>query len=434
MLIPYPYQQEAIDIGVQRNLLCADKCGLGKTLVGIEIARIVQQSNPYPVLVVCTKGARLQWSYAILEQLSNGLSNGRTHILDNVDDYDYAGSGTQSLDWFIIHYAALRKVIKKRLIARTYFSTIVADEVHRIKTKSSQQTKGLKRLLSHRKIGLSATPMEKSPSELWSVLNWMYPEKFRAYQGFRARYVQIEKHPWFGYEQEVGPKNADKLAQKIANIFIQRTKEDVRPDLPPLTETRVPLMLSDQVRGAYDAVNTADDILVTVEDEELLIANTLAKIMKLRQLLSNGWNKFTSDKLEYAKAYVRDNPDEGVAIFSVFRDTAIRISRDLKVPLMIAGEEYDVQKNRPQVIVGTIKKLGESHDMPWLDTALFVDCEWSTILMEQARDRIHRINITTGKQALYLYHPGTVDELVFDALDKKWSNIQIVQEYIRRYA
>ncbi len=437
MLQPYPHQSEAISVGAQRNLLCADKCGLGKTLIGIETARIVQKDHPHPILVVCTKGARLQWEYAIREQLSNALSNTATHILDRVSDYDFVGEGTDSTDWFIIHYAALRKLVKDDLLARTYFSTIILDEAHRIKNRRAQQTRGVKKLVSYRKVCLTATPIEKAPDELWSLLNFLYRDRFRGYYGFKARFVEIEKHPWFGYEQVIGPKNVEELARLLSGIFIQRTKEEVREDMPPLTSSRIPVDTNPRLLRAYNEVKTAGDILVEVTglDDELLILNAMAKITKLRQLLSNGLGTFTSEKQEYVVDYITNNPDESVIIFTAFRKTAKELAGRLSVPCIIGQHSnIDIQQQKPQVLVGTIRKLGESHDLPWIDTAIFVDSEWSTVLMEQARDRIHRINIISPKQALFLYHPGTVDELVFSALDEKWANLEIVQEYIRRYA
>ncbi len=435
MLEPYPYQKVAIELGIQRNMLCADKCGLGKTLVGIEIVRNIQQERPGPALIVCTKGAKLQWAYAIADQMPAYIKVLDTHR-NFTDEMRKASVGANGNIWYIIHFAALRKVLKKDPIARTYFSVIVVDEAHRIKNRRAQQTKGVKQLLSFRKIALTATEMEKAPDDMWSILNWLYPALFSGYYGFRARYTVIEKHPYFGYEKVVGSKNVEELAKKLEGLYVKRTKEEVRKDLPSLTEQRVPLELNSKVRRSDTKIKTAGDILVEVEGEELLIANTLARIMKRRQLTSNGMGLYpTTDKIEWVKNYVEDNPDTNILIFSVFRATAQHLAEELSAPLVIGNAKRpDVARLRPNLLVGTIKAMGESYDLPWMDVAIFVDCEWSTTLMEQARDRIHRINITSPKLALYLYHPDTVDDLVFEALDNKWDTLTVVSEYLRRYS
>lgn len=428
-LTPFPYQREAIDLGTQHNLLCADACGLGKTLTGIEIARGIQAAHPHPVLIVCNKSTKLQWAQAIANQ-EPSVDINVVHTQAEFTDA-HNGRGANDLGWYIIHFAALRKVKVGDPITRTYFSTIVVDEAHRIKNRKAQQTRGVKKLLSYRKIALTATEMERSPEDLWSILNFLEPNKWRGFYAFAAKYVQYEVHPYFGWKKAVGPKNLEDLAKKLRGRYIKRTKEEVREDLPPLREERVPIELNPSLQGAYMEIKTAGDILVPIGDEEHIIPNVLARIMKLRQLTSNGLGQFTSDKLEYVTTYVEDNPDANIVIFSSFRETAQLLARKLKAPLIIGGHTSDLS-DKPRLLVGTTAALGESFDLPWMDVAIFVESEWSSTVMAQAKDRIHRINITDPKLALYLYHPGTVDELIFEALDKKWTNLELVQAYLRR--
>lgn len=440
MLVPYPYQELAIAKAVERNFLCADKCGLGKTLIGIETALRVQREHQHPVLVVCKLASSLQWMYSIQEQEPAAYIK-RLHTLR---DFEVEAADSENLShttgWYIIHWEALRKLKTKDILARTYFSTMIADEAHRMKNRRAQQTRGIKRLVGFRKLALTATDIEKSPGDMWSILNWMYPSYFTGYWGFRAKYVEIEKHPYMGWEKEIGGKNLDKLAKELADIYIKRYKEEVREDMPPLTESRVPIPISTRLLSAYDKIRKGGDILIEVEDTELLIKNTLGEIMALRQLTSNGLAEklkgpIPTNKMRWVIEYVEDNPDEKIMIYSVFRATAQKLAKELNAPLVIGNQPTpDLQRTRPGLIVGTIAALGESHDLPWIDTAIFVDCEWSTTMMEQARDRMHRINITSPKHAIYLYHEDTVDELVFEALDNKWETIETVQRYIQHYA
>jgi SNF2 family DNA or RNA helicase len=419
-------------MGIKSHLLCADACGLGKTLIGIETAHHIQEYHPHPIIVVCKKSAKLQWEYAIREQVSNANIK-RLDTTKNFDEVIEEGNPSHSLDWYIIHFAALRKLTKKDMLARTYFSTIIVDEAHRIKNKRAQQTVGVKKLLGYRRIALTATEMESSPADMWSLLNFLRPGKYGGYHGWCAKYVEYEIHPYFKWKKVIGPKNLKKMAKELTGTYLKRTKEEVRPDLPPLREQRVPIEPNPALQSAYTQIETAGDIIVDVDDMELIIPNVLAKIMTLRQMTSNGYNTYTSDKMDYALSYVADNPDANVVIFSYFRETAKAIAKKLKAPLVIGAQEApDIQKLKPNLLVGTIGALGESHDLPWMDVAIFVDVDWSSTAMQQAKDRIHRINITSPKLVLYLYHPDTVDDLIFEALDKKWSDIELVQSYLRR--
>ena len=433
MLTPFPYQKDAIDMGVKGHLLCADACGLGKTLIGIETAHHIQQFHLHPIIVVCKKSAKLQWEYAIQEQVPNSIIK-RLDTTKNFESAIEVGNPSHSLDWYIIHFAALRKLTRKDMLARTYFSTIIIDEAHRIKNRRAQQTMGVKKLLGYRRLALTATEMESSPADMGSLLNFLRPDKWTAYHGWCAKYVEYEIHPYFKWKKVVGPKNLEKMARELTGTYLKRTKKEVRPDLPPLREEKVPIEPNPALQSAYTQIETAGDIIVDVDDMELIIPNVLAKIMALRQLTSNGLNTYTSDKIDYTLSYVADNPDANIVIFSVFRKTAQTLAKKLNAPLVIGAQKpLDIQRLRPKTLVGTIGALGESHDLPWMDVAIFVDVDWSSTSMQQARDRIHRINITNPKLALYLYHPGTVDDLIFEALDKKWSDIELVQNYLRQF-
>ena len=82
------------------------------------------------------------------------------------------------------------------------------------------------------------------------------------------------------------------------------------------------------------------------------------------------------------------------------------------------------------MIVGTIAAMGESLNLQRASTAIFIDQEWSTIQMAQAEDRLHRIDITEPKNIIYLIAENTVDRLVAKALEKKWSQITLVKEFL----
>ena len=83
-------------------------------------------------------------------------------------------------------------------------------------------------------------------------------------------------------------------------------------------------------------------------------------------------------------------------------------------------------------MVGTIDAMREGLNLQIADTAIFLDQHWSSTKMKQAVDRIHRINITNTKHIIHLYHKGTVDELILKALDKKWSDKELVERFLRK--
>jgi len=70
MKLPYPYQQQVIDVAAYRNVFVGDECGLGKTLVAIESIKCVLQKATikHPVLIIAPKRVLDQWSEAFIEK------------------------------------------------------------------------------------------------------------------------------------------------------------------------------------------------------------------------------------------------------------------------------------------------------------------------------------------------------------------------------
>lgn len=139
----------------------------------------------------------------------------------------------------------------------------------------------------------------------------------------------------------------------------------------------------------------------------------------------------SSVKLDWLREWLADHPDESVIVFTRFRDTAIKInSWGAFDKLIVGGRKRENVTTADRRIVGTIAAMGEGLDLPWIDYAIFLDVEWSSIMMTQAIDRIYRINIETVKHVMYLRCANTVDKLVHDAVQRKWTTHQIVEQFL----
>jgi SNF2 family DNA or RNA helicase len=292
--------------------------------------------------------------------------------------------------------------------------------------------------------------MEKSPADLWAILNWLHPKVFPSYWNFFEEFVEYE-NPWIGGHARrdikipLGTKK-DKggdLSRLLEPIFIRRTKKEVRPDIPPNIKHRIPITLDKEEKQykLYSSIATAKDIEVDLSEirspldvPSILVPNMLAKIVRLQQVLADPNIldiKASSAKLEWLKDYVNDNPDEPIVVFTKFRHTAKVISKMIDAQLAIGGTQLTLPLEGVQRLVGTIKYIGASLNLQWASTAIFITPEWSTIDMSQALDRIHRIDITETKTTYFLRVPRTVDDLVLKALDGKWSAQELVYHFIK---
>ena len=58
------------------------------------------------------------------------------------------------------------------------FQHIVVDEAHRLKNKNAKILATLKKLPCRRILLLTGTPIQNNTNELWSLLNYIEPDKF----------------------------------------------------------------------------------------------------------------------------------------------------------------------------------------------------------------------------------------------------------------
>lgn len=427
MKTPRPYQSAAADVLAVHNVILADQCGLGKTFTAI-LSIVRKERHPlWRGLIVCPLRIMDQW----VTEIEDADPEARiTKIPYGIPFSVYFH--TAPYGWFVTYYEALRTNLHVELAHYTW-DVIIADEAHRLKNRRTQQTLALKRIPAARKIALTGTPMEKNHNDLWSILNWIDPPVFSSYWKFHDRYTEFIMDKYTGYRKDTGVKNGQQLAKLLKRFMIQRNKEDVAPELPPKVISRVPLSMTEKQREAYLKIKNADDIVVDIgAPDPLLIVNALAKITRLQQITSDPVMlgvEAESAKIEWVHDWLQDNPSAKAVIFTRFRHTAEVIQKRFGGVLIVGGV-----KTVPQhwdMVVGTIDAMGEGLNLQAADYAIFVDQHWSTIKMQQAIDRIHRMGITSTKFIYYLICKGTVDYTIAEAIENKWDEIRFIYEAMR---
>jgi SNF2 family DNA or RNA helicase len=431
MLIPRPYQLDAIHTIVRKNILLGDECGLGKTLQAIEAIKILQTKINRPALIVIPKSLRSQWVNALIAQ---GVEPVRIVPVENA-------LNIQENAIIVTHYEAVVKY--REILQGVYWSIIVADEAHRIKNRKAKRTEALKALHAYRKLAMTGTPLDLNPADSWSIYNWLAPEFFKSYWKFFEAHVNYESR-LIGKGQMIKQiikaqplRDPKRFAIVLRPYTIRRLKSDVREDIPARIDQVVSIQLNpDQMELYKKLVNSSDVLVEVAQGVEVSMPIVLTEILRLVQCTSDPallGAKESSAKIAWVKDWVLDNPNEPVIIFTRFRQLAIKIAQELEalegfdqpVKLIIGGSDRSDVTQATRCIVGTIAAMGEGLDLPHINTAIFIDCEWSNILMQQAIDRVHRINIENVKHIFYLQAEGTIDSYVFDTVRNK-QNVQDV--------
>lgn len=197
-------------------------------------------------------------------------------------------------DYYLIHWQGLRflpELADLNVIGKAGWFNVIADEVHRAKNRKAVQTRHLKILSKHTvyKTGLSGTPADNKPGDLWSVLHWLYPDRYTSYWAFFKRHTEYTEETTAEgkkYQKISGVKNLDVLHADMSRYYVRRRKEDpaIALQLPDKYYSTWWVDLSPTQRRAYNQMRK--DMLAWVganEDVPLAASVAISKLVRLQQ-------------------------------------------------------------------------------------------------------------------------------------------------------
>jgi hypothetical protein len=233
-----------------RNVILADEMGLGKTVQTIAYLNYLytQENNRGPFCVIAPLTTLSHWKKVVDEWTD----------MNAVLYYDQGGNdGRAALRLYEWYYTDVTsdgqptqkyKVFKFSVILTSFevfcsdlysvfihvpFSCLVVDEAHRLKNRAGKTLTMLKEHPCVRVFLLTGTPVQNNTKELFTLLNYIEPLRFRSMD------VLLEK---FGELKEANQVQA--LLTLLRPYFLRRLKEEVEDSIPPLEETVVEVGLT----------------------------------------------------------------------------------------------------------------------------------------------------------------------------------------------
>ena len=406
--------------------------GLGKTLGA---AAIVENQQLSKVLVVAPNTAKQAvWG----DDLAWWLPNHEVIVLRNPKaqrEEDLARTRELIRDQIdfvlVVHYEAVAVIAKMRSANNGWkplgtWDIVISDEAHRIKNKKAQQSRQIKRIPTDRKLALSGTILSNHAAELYSQLNWLFPERYsNEYRDWDDRYIDYIDGGYGRLAIGVRVERIAELRDELGRFMVYRRKED-ELDLPPKTHESRRVTLSPAQRKAYDELE--QESLTRLDDGSILkAADGLALLSRLRQVASGldtvSGELSDSSKLDLAVEMIKDNPDEGFVVFSWWVAQAEALAERLaadgiesfvvtgKVPAPARADYIErYQAGERQVFIGTIGTLGESVTLHRANNVIFIDKSWNPGDNDQAEDRAYRIGQLKNVTVTSIVAADTVDE------------------------
>lgn len=484
MLELFEFQRQSVDFLVdKRSSLLGDDMGLGKTVqaISLDLERRVRQPNivKYPkTLIVTYLGIIPGW----VEHYQKWAPELVVEAIDNKNRKPFLSSlAAGEADIYICHWQALRILVNDPVFRKTQWFHIIADECHALQNRKSKQSVALKELNTIYKTGLSGTPAYDKPDDLWSILNWLYPDYWSSYWKYYNKHVLYTDYD--GYRTIVGVANEKELQQEMSGFYIRRRKEEVLLDLPDKYNTKIEVDLHPKQARAYEQMRK--DMLTWVgehDDEPVVAPVVIAQLTRLQQfsdaygeiqlvkkrqkidltpqaqarLLEKGvlkpnkdgslpsfmWEEYEephmflaepSTKLD-AVMQILDSTVEQVVIFSQFSQVIKLLGKRLEKAnishgLFIGDTPTDergkiiqnFQNGKLKVFAGTIAAGGVGITLTAASTIIFIDRSWSASMNRQAEDRLHRIGQKNAVQVIDIISRGTLDAQRKEEIDLHWS-------------
>lgn len=329
---------------------------------------------------------------------------------------------------------------------------IVLDESHKVKNHTTRRSKALLKMSLSAKYRyiLTGTPINNGQLEnIWSQFAFLDPYLCRgrvystifkgSYYDFLDRFAFLNQ-----YHQPYRYRYVDEL-QEIINDHSYRVTKAECLDLPEKLPDEIYDIELKEKKRYKELFNES-----TLEEFEVLAVNPLSRLVKLRQLCSGWINDGTQDvevecEKEAALEDFLDGWEKKLVIFCEFRNSIDRVSRLLKMlninHVILDGRTKDKSvwkdfQNRPeiQVIVCQYQSANAGIDLYAADTMLFYEPTLSSNVLEQAKDRIHRIGQDHKCSYIHFLTKGTVEKAIYSAL-KNYRDFseKLFEEYIAEY-
>jgi len=386
--------------------ILADDMGLGKTLQTLCHLR----SSKGPHLVVAPTSVLHNWkseAAKFFPEMSVSLYHGPQRKLDS------------KADLVLSSYALLRMDDK---IQNRKWKTVVLDESQAIKNAESQTAQAAYALHATHRFALTGTPVENRLEELWSQFHFVMP----GFLGGRKHFQETYSRPIEQGEMVA----AETLRRRIQPFVLRRLKQDVAPELPPLTELVLRCPMPDEQRDVYKAVHQAAQVAIE-SDSEIKTLQVLEHLLRLRQAachprLLPGDRPHQSGKLDLLTSKLKQVVEEGhkALVFSQWTGFLDLIGAALDEEEIGTTRLDGSTKDRgrvveefqsdtgPPVFLISLKAGGTGLNLTAADYVFLVDPWWNPAVESQATDRAHRIGQDKPVIAVRLISEDSVEERI----------------------
>ncbi len=397
-------------------LLVCDGVGVGKTIsAGYTIfhqSKVLKK----PVVIVCPPILVDKWVFEMKSKFGLSLSRSTDEETFQLMNEEI----TLNKNWEIgpVYITTFTTLSRLKKHYSPNFGLVVIDEIHNIRNPKTKAFPALKTLCSNSdfRLGLSATPINNSISDLAAIFSILIPQ-----YSFK-QLDQLFNDLW-------GLRSLDCMSsivtrfikEQISRDFTERRIHNIKIEYPEEYN-----LLVDQILGMR---------FPSVSKGSFQTISTLRMSSSSPYAFYNSFNMpfpkdFIDPKLNYLIDLIKQKPGERWLIFSEFKKTAEYISNNIhdRLILSMSGDSsteereaytYLFQKKESSVMIMT--PVGsEGLDFQVCSNLVNYDLHWNPMRIEQRIGRIDRIGQKKKFIDIYNFNVrGSIDDKVFEVIRNK---------------
>jgi len=432
------FQKEGLDFLLKSsgNALLADEMGLGKTVQ--TLAYVASEKQTFPVLVVAPLVTLKNWEREIEKFLKKKSRNGRIIESESPSVTLIRTGKSKELpksDIYVINYELLFK--RNGDLSKVGIKTLVCDEVHNLRSKTTQKYKSIKKLAALPsvcyRIGLSGTPIYNRGSEIWPIIDILKPGLLGSFKEFCEYFCYVNDK---GKAIVLENKRASLRNELQKHVMLRRKKSDV------LKELKDKVRYKEVISADTDFyLEELDKIWKKLEQEQKNAETAFSKAASYHRAIQSERQIAGLAKLSHVINFVKNimEIEESVVVFCHHKIIHKLLNENLQEfsPVSIIGGQSDnfrqdqidkFQKGESKLMIAGIRAGNVGINLTRAKYVIFAELDWSPAIHRQAEDRLHRIGQKNTVFAYYLIGNGTLDDHVANILVDKSYEIDAIMD------